>query len=270
MFASWYASGSGTTGAYMMGWGKNDKQNGEAVGILMIPGLLGTETSWQAGTASTVGVFVKVAHSLCDTYNNRFITFATGSTWGNDTMVTRTGDAWTTAQGYGFDTATVHLVGFSAGCTAALRWAKNNLGNVASISLVLPAVDIQDIDDNSLATPWGLPEPSDAAAFGARPSDAQNPADNAVAFSEVPIAIWYSTDDVICRPETVEAFAADSGAALYSLGDRIPYQTGFAIPGHDAENLPLADVANFIGGYSIPDTHRPVVPKSLHGAGRGQ
>lgn len=134
--------------------------------------------------------------------------------WGNSTIRTNMSTLKTNAQVSLFASGKVHLMGISAGATCALNWAKANPTLVQSILLIVPAVDIQDIYDN---WPGGLQD-SISSAYGGRPSDANNPADNTASFTSFPIQIYYSTTDTVCTPATITAFASGTGAELVSMG----------------------------------------------------
>lgn len=134
--------------------------------------------------------------------------------WGNSTIRTNMSTLRTNLQSGTFASGKVHLLGFSAGGTACLNWAKANPTLVQSICLVIPAVDIQDIYDNNRS---GF-QASISAAYGGRPADADNPADNAASFVDFPIRIYYSTNDTICIASTITTFATATGAELISMG----------------------------------------------------
>lgn len=245
------------SGAYEVGQshmalrGRKDKGSGTAVGAIYAAGGGGTETSWQGGTATNPNEAGQAIESACDRPNwqpgYRVVTFAPEWTWGNDTAITRISDLWTYAQAnHGFSASKVHLFGVSMGGPCVLNWAKANPTKVASIALCLPAVDIQDIEDNGRATTISVPAPS--TAFGnARPDNAHTPARNAASFSGMPMKIWYSTNDTVCVPSTVTTFAAGCGATLQSLGDQLP---AIAPVGHGlSSGFDVASVAAFFDAH---------------------
>lgn len=209
-----------------------------AVGAIYAPGGNGADTSWQtAGTATNPQETYSLIANVCDRANwqpgYRIASFATEWTWGNDSSVNRIQQLYTYAQSnHGFSGTKVHLVGVSMGATCVLNWALVHPTKVASLSLILPCVDIQDIEDNARATEWGIPQPS--TAYGdVRPPDDHNPADNAASYASMPVRIWYSTNDEISMPATITAFAAGSGADLISMGDQPPH---LGIPGHSLDS----------------------------------
>ena len=142
----------------------------------------------------------------------------TGADCGNSATRTRITNLRTFAQtattGLGFASGKVHLLGVSMGGTAVLNWAKNNLSLVQSIGLILPAVDIQDINTNNRG---GLASAINTAYAGA-PPDADTPAKNAASFVGIPMKIWYASDDPICLPGLTLTFASTAGATTVNLG----------------------------------------------------
>lgn len=243
------ASGDGSTGAHMLCWRRTASpvaQDGPA--IIFVPGGGGTETSWQAfGTTANPNVATRLMRHLVEVGGCRFISIATNWEWGSDDTTERILDGWEHAkEHYGFPSKKIHLVTVSAGALGGLNsmLLEGLAPYVASISMVIPALDLDDIEANPNRVTWGIPAPSDAYG-GSIPAD-RNPIENASAFTGARMAIWYSNNDAICKPEITEAFGEASEAELHNLGDRFP--PGFAIPGHDAGNLPLDDVLSFISG----------------------
>lgn len=228
-----YQSGQG----HVFGCGGPDKLAAKKPGIIYAPGGGGLATSWQTGTATNPNIVNKVIRVSCErpigVSRFRFVSFASEWTWGNQTSVDRISDLYAYANvHHSFSAAKVHLLGVSMGAACVLNWAKANLAKVASIALLIPAVDVQDIDDNNRATAYGLPAPS--TAYGdVRPPDADTPARHAGIYQGIPIKIWYSTNDTIVIPEIVQTFASQSGATLISLGSLPP---DLGIPGHGLSN----------------------------------
>lgn len=107
-----------------------------------------------------------------------------------------------------------HVIGFSAGVTAAYNYAKANPTHVASLVGILPCVNIQRIHSADL----GGFAAEIAGAYGGAPADADNPADNAATFASIPQLLIYSTNDSIAEASEVTSFAAASGAELVSMG----------------------------------------------------
>lgn len=162
--------------------------------------------------------------------------FAHGALWGNSTAQGYIGNLRTYGQSnWGFASGKVDLLGLSAGAAATLNFAKANPTLVNSIALLLPAVDLQDIDTNNR----GGYSASIQAAWGGAVPDASNPADNYASFTGFPIEIWRSTDDPICTQAAVDAFATGVGATVHSLG---------AI-GHTASTLDVQQVVDFFAAH---------------------
>jgi predicted alpha/beta hydrolase family esterase len=234
---------------------------------MYLPGGGGRETSWQSGTSTQPDAMNRFLRRITrDSFNFRFITMHTDWTYGNDTQSTRMSDALTQAGSYGLSTTRVHLVGASMGTVCALNWAKANPTKVASISLVLPLVDLDDAQPKIAAL--GLSTPNDAYG-GAVPND-HNPIENTASFTGFPIAMWGTTNDSVCSYTQAQSFAASVGSncTMTSLG--LGTTTGFVIAGHDASNLPAQDVIDFIINNDTPASSHRAIPKSVHNAGRGQ
>lgn len=160
--------------------------------------------------------------------------FGGSALFGNDTARTRVGTARTYANTtWGWQTDKVLLIGGSMGGMTALRWALANPSLVAAIALFIPLVDVQDLYDNDRGGYASDVE----TAYGARPSDAQNPADNADDLAGIPIKVWSSSDDDLCLQSTHGAFCTASGAELVDLG----------AVGHNFDSAEYADdVADFL------------------------
>ena len=159
------------------------------------------------------------------------------SQWGNATGISRMGSLHTYAKSRIYNSNTVVLAGVSMGAANVLNWAKANPTYPAAIALFCPALDMQDIWDNDRANlkAWIT------AAYGGRPPDASNPADNAASFSSIPICIWYSSTDTVILPAIVEAFAAAVGSnvELRDLG------TG----GHDVSPVDGLEAGKWLKRY---------------------
>ena len=143
----------------------------------------------------------------------------TGVLWGNSTMLARITQLRTNAQGTDpvptqFASGKVHLLGISSGGVAALAWAKANPSLVQSISLLIPALDIQAIDSENRS---GF-SAEIQTAYGGAPADADNPADFAGDLTSIPIKVWYSTTDAVTTESESLAFIAASGARGQSMG----------------------------------------------------
>lgn len=131
----------------------------------------------------------------------------------------------------------VSLVCGSMGALTGLNWYRLNPLAVSAIALIIPALDLEDLHDNR-----GLDAAIEAPnAFGSEAAylaaiAERSPIENAADFQDVPIRIYYSSDDPICLPVICEAFAEATNAELVSLG---------AI-GHNATTLDARDIVSFI------------------------
>jgi S-formylglutathione hydrolase FrmB len=184
---------------------------GSARGVIVCGSVNSTDDSWITSDANGQLVAKAVADS-----GFSLIGTSSDALWGNSAALTRVSNLKTYFQGSLPLAAagTVDLIGISQGATTALNWAKANPTLVRRIALLVPAVDIQDIytnDRGSLAA--GI-----SAAYGGAPPDASTPAKNAASFTGFTMKIWRATDDPICTPTTVDAFATATGATTASLG----------------------------------------------------
>lgn len=158
-------------------------------------------------------------------------------TWGNATARTAVGTEKTAIQSAGAASGKVALVGGSMGAATALNFARANPTLVASVSLILPAVDLNDIHDNNR----GGYAASINAAVGGDPSAVANssPAGADWTGVSIPMKAWYASDDAIVIASTVTTFmTARSGTAVNvgALG-----HTDAAIAA-----VPPSDVVDFI------------------------
>lgn len=159
------------------------------------------------------------------------------TTWGNGTAVAAAETAraaQVASQGVTGDK--VVCVGISMGSITALRYAMAYPTRVAALALIVPIPDVQGMYDANT----GSFQSEIGTAYGARPSNAQNPASNTSAFASIPTRIWYSTSDATALPAPIVSFAAATGATLTSLG----------AVGHAFDSISTADVASFLKGYA--------------------
>jgi pimeloyl-ACP methyl ester carboxylesterase len=142
------------------------------------------------------------------------------ATWGNDASITAVNDGVTWAGANLGLTTPLALLTISMGTMEALNWARQHLASVACAALIIPCVDAEDVRVNnrggyasSITTAY-----TDLPGWtAARPT--HNPVEYAAALASIPIRIWYATDDPICVPATITAFAAAHGnTTLTSLG----------------------------------------------------
>lgn len=175
-------------------------------GVIQCPGAGSTSLSYLVNF-DLMDAIVKSGRPLAS--------FPHGNLFGNSTAVGYVANIRTYGQSnWGFASGKVDLMGGSAGAAAALNFAKANPTLVNAIALIIPGVDLQDIDTNNRG---GFSAAIQTAYGGAVP-DASNPADNTASFTGFPIKIWYSTDDPVVLPEIVTTFASAVGADIQSLG----------------------------------------------------
>lgn len=206
---------------------------GSASGCLYFPGVTGTAAGMLALPEDML-----IAQALAVRGLRVMIADWGGSTaFGNDTAVTRaeTGRVYQVGAQGTVGTKVV-LFGASMGSILALRYAMAFPSRVAAIALALPIPDVQGMYDGNVGGFQALI----GAAYGARPSNAQNPASNPSAFAGIPMRLWYSTDDATSLPVPALAFAAAAGAAVTSMG-----AVGHVLPGSIGP-----DVASFLGAYA--------------------
>lgn len=208
--------GTTTTGILGRGSKTNVTKRG---GIYCPGGIVGTEMSWAAGGNVTDAI------ELTARTDRRWITIADLVQWGNTTHQDRVTTAYTTAQSsYGFDSTKVNLFAASGGAAPILNWAIANVAKVQSITLVIPAVDIRDIDLNNRVSVLGFDPVTQgprAAYGGSTPGTAFNPVSNAAALAGIPIRLYYSNTDNVCLPATQTAFqtAVGSSCTLVNMGN---------------------------------------------------
>lgn len=210
-------------------WGRTFKPSTGARGVVAAYGVNSTALSYILDDPGLAERITEGAH-------RPVATFAHAALWGNSTAQGYIGNLRTYGQSnWGFSSGKVDLLGRSAGAAAALNWAKANPTLVNAIALLIPAVDLQDIDTNNR----GSYSASIEAAWGGAVPDASNPADNTASFTGFPIAIWRSTDDPVCVQSVVDPFASAVGATVHSLG---------AI-GHSTSSLVPQEVADFFAAH---------------------
>ena len=182
---------------------------GTRKGVLAFYGLDGTADLWY-NTAEYVKRLDAIAQA-----GFPIAACATNADWGNSTFRTRASNLVTFAQStLGFASGKVHLYGISMGAPCALNWAKANPTLVQSISIILPCVDLADIQDNDR----GGVASGMTTAFGGDVSSTDNPALNTNDFTSIPMKLWYASDDDIAIASTVEDFGAATGADLVNMG----------------------------------------------------
>lgn len=205
-------------------------------GIMYVPGLTGDSLAWKAGPE------VYQVWKACADYRFRLMSISEEIQWGNDAILTKMTNAYAWGRAnLGWRTR-IHLFCASGGGAAVLNWARANPTLVASVVAIIPAIDLQDIDDNNLTDVIGLPNATygpHVAYGGSRPPDANNPADNAASYTSIPMLIFYGATDPICRPTPAQTFINASGC--YSV--RLP-------GGHSSTGVVADDVVQFFRGYA--------------------
>ena len=170
--------------------------------------------------------------------------YSNGATWGNDTGSTRVGQAWTYQKAtFGAKTDKVCLYGSSMGTTTLLRWALANVGSVACLVGVIPALSLVDLHDQNrggyaaeIETAHGV----SGTYAGNATITARDPLQNAASFT-FPIRFYYSGDDPITVPAAVTSFvAACPSASAVNMGNL----------GHAAASGYEAEISSFLAGYA--------------------
>lgn len=178
---------------------------GSRSGVLMLFGRGGTRDSWFAFNDA---LWPSGEISSITDAGFPVGSIDTGVLWGNSTMLTNISTLKTAGQTALFAAGGVHLLGASAGGLAVLAWATANPSLVKSITLVVPALDVQHIHTNDLG---GFAAEIETA-YGGAPADADNPIDNLADFEDFPIDLYYSTDDPYTPLATTEAFIDGVGS----------------------------------------------------------
>lgn len=142
---------------------------------------------------------------------------STGTSWGNSTQLANITTAINALQSSGwFPADPVFLYGGSAGGMVLTKWALANPSRVGALVTNIAPFDLQSIyDDNVL----GL-QSSVSAAYGGRPSDAENPVLRGDELTSIPIKVFYSNDDPVSYPSASQTFIADSGATAVNMGNQ--------------------------------------------------
>lgn len=189
-------------------------------------GTLAIELFWNGAQHALARAGVPVASS----------DFASPTHWGNDAALATIPDSLTDLDRLGCN-GQVFIIAVSMGVPLVLSWARLNLAKVAGIALLTPAVALEAIrstNRNGYAAELEAAYGGAAAWQTARPT--HDPASYAADFTGVKMGVWRSTNDPVCLPAEVDAFAAAAGADVFSLG----------AVGHSAGSLDPQDVADFL------------------------
>lgn len=161
--------------------------------------------------------------------------------YGNNTAITRLGQTRTFAQGseIGAQSGKVVLFSVSMGGLAVCNWARQNKAQVACIVMTVPATELEYYHDNDILEGVDAAAEIEAAYGGTTAYNnslaTHSPINYAAEISDLPIAIFYNTDDPMASPARVEAFGAAVGAQMYpTLGQ------------HTLNNINTAQVVSFI------------------------
>lgn len=162
--------------------------------------------------------------------------------WGNDTARGALANWWAYAKALlGVKTDKLVGIGWSMGNIAQATWAADNPSQVAALVGLTPVANLKDIRD---ANRNGYAASINAAYGGAAAFDAaratRDPAARAPELAGLPMKVYRASDDPICTPATVDAYAATTGAATVNLG----------AVGHNINTVDFADVANFLAPYA--------------------
>lgn len=163
------------------------------------------------------------------------------TTWGNATAQTRAETLRAYAgTAFGLPNGKVHLLGASMGALTALQYAKANPSKVASIALIIPALDLDYAYQNNIGghqadigTAWGVSFPTALPA-------AAKVLDDTSSWDAIPVKIWYVTNDVYTPTASSTTFIANAGATGVSLGALGHTEAAIAA-------VPVGDVAAFFG-----------------------
>lgn len=190
---------------------------GSRRGVVMLGGWTSSVDYWAEDMTATVEGRL-IAEGITD-YKRGLLTasVATDSTWGNQAIQDDVTELVDKCQDDGYFAAgRVHLHGSSMGGLTAFNWAYNNPSRVASISCVLPVIDVQSIWDRD---PIEFMKASISAAHGGgRPPDDMNPASHNDAYLSIPTRIYYSTTDTVTPVDETLAFGEAIGAEMVSMG----------------------------------------------------
>ena len=170
------------------------------------------------------------------------------STWANDPTMSKIGAAYNYFKPDGAAPEDERLIaddkiaciGASMGAATAVRWATTAPGHLLAerLALLIPALDFGFLFDNfsqhatTMTNAWG----SRAAAVAAQPLAI------ASQLPDIPVKIWYASDDTVYAPgqatTLVEQFAADVPGPVEIVN--------MGAVGHTVQATPADDIADFI------------------------
>lgn len=147
--------------------------------------------------------------------------FFGGDTWGNDTAMSRLTAAHTyLASASGASATKVHMLGMSMGHALALRYAALNPTKVASVTGIIPLVDINAMyaadypagSQASIGAAWGVTYPTPLPAGADLLAQAPTLQSNAI-----PYRAYYSSVDPYIQVADVQALAAAAGGTATEI-----------------------------------------------------
>ena len=176
-----------------------------------------------------------------------------GQTFGNDTAITRIGQAITYLRAEWGQYGPVVLVGVSMGALGALAYTLANPTEVAAVALVIPGLTL----DGAEGGPYE--GPIDAAYPPAYDSVTDGPTHSPIQFADdldpdIPIHMWTSSDDPITLPADADAFVA----ARPQTG-----RTNVGALGHDDDPVIAAGPA--LAQWVLDNRITPAPTASLYG-----
>jgi pimeloyl-ACP methyl ester carboxylesterase len=141
------------------------------------------------------------------------------STWGNNSAVSTIGEAVDYLAASLGAVGPIHMLGGSMGALNVLNYAKRFPADVASLTLIIPLVALDAFHDENRG---GYATTVEAAYGGLAGYNAdianRDPSQWTSEVPDVPTRIYYSTNDPLCLPAEVLAFATAIGAEPISLG----------------------------------------------------
>jgi pimeloyl-ACP methyl ester carboxylesterase len=175
------------------------------------------------------------------------------ATFGNDTAITRIGQARTFLTAQGCATDKVLFVADSMGNWAATRYAADNPGQVAAILALEPGVDLNGVRDNNILSAqadinaaWGLAAGSTSSTvpLPTRADLLTRAAGGAL--NGLRYRAYYSTADVVALPAPLTTLVA-------SIGSTADMRAVPGTPAHGAaltSAVPVTEAANWLATYA--------------------
>lgn len=186
--------------------------------------VLGTAQSW-AGTRQAGVIYCHGANNNTETviaeaekrqvlyglarYATVHVGDLGGDTFGNDTGITRVGQAIAYLRAEWGQSGPVALVGSSMGAIVALAYTLAHPDEVLAVAGIIPGLDIADLYTRGM----GIPEDIDAAYPPAYDDETDGPTHSPVRFAadlpaDLPIALWTASNDALAVPATADEFVS--------------------------------------------------------------